>query len=278
MSLKIETQDDLGQDLAGTHKIFRRDNPVDPAQTEAEFKQLQRDGFIMMHGLYTPEQLDELRAQSAPYLQHMGRNNFEGYKTQRIYNVFSKMRALDSLAEHPRVLALLDKLFMPNYRLSQALLINLLPGEEAQPLHYDDGFYKVPRPRAALGAATILAVDDFTEDNGATVYIPGSHLWGEGRPDRSKCVPAVMPAGSAIFFLGTLWHGGGGNTSDRPRLAATCQYCEPWLRQQANFTLEIPREIAAQLSEPIQSMIGYSIHPPFMGMVNGMHPKRLLSE
>ena len=60
------------------------------------------------------------------------------------------------------------------------------------------------------------------------------------------------------------------------RLAVTCQYCEPWLRPQENFFLELSQNTLSQMSEPLLSMVGYSIHPPFMGMVNGMHPKRTL--
>ena len=84
----------------------------------------------------------------------------------------AKTRAVDWLATHPRILALLDKMFMPNYLLSQLLGINILPGESAQFIHPDDGFYPVPRPRAPLGAASIFALDDFTEENGATRLIP----------------------------------------------------------------------------------------------------------
>ena len=86
-----------------------------------------------------------------------------------------------------------------------------------------------------------------------------------------------MPAGSVVFFLGTLWHGGGANhTTAQRRLAVTAQYCQPWLRPQEAFTLSTPPTTAYAVSENIQRMIGYSIHPPFMGMVNGMHPKRIL--
>lgn len=236
-----------------------------------------KDGIVILENLLNDEQIANLKEEASKHLNHQGRNNFEGLQTQRIYGVFTKMRSVDPLAEHPRVLALLDKLFLPNYRLSQAQVINILPGEVAQPLHYDDGFYRWPRPRPALGAATILALDDFTEENGGTAYVPGSHTWGENpQPTHAQTQQVSMKAGSAILFLGTLWHGGGANRSNAPRLAATCQYCESWLRQQVNYTLEIPKEIVRELSEPMKSMLGYSIHPPFMGMVNGMHPKRLL--
>ena len=87
-----------------------------------------------------------------------------------------------------------------------------------------------------------------------------------------------MPAGSCILFLGNLWHGGGENRSGADRLALTAQYCEPWLRTQENYFLSVERETVAGLSEDMKRLLGYSIHPPFMGMVNGMHPRRKLPE
>ena len=152
-------------------------------------------------------------------------------------------------------------------------------GEAAQPLHYDDGFYPWPRPRRALGAATIIAVDDFTEDNGATVLIPDSHKWDDRLPsveDKAKLIKAVMPKGSVLFFLGTLWHGGGANESAASRMCLTAQYCAPFCRTQENFSLSIPKARVKTFSETMQRLLGYSIHPPFMGMVEGKHPKRVL--
>src|SRR6185503_9301898 len=104
------------------------------------------------------------------------------------------------------------------------------------------------------------------------------------RSERSEAVrsaalaPVVMPAGAVVVFLGTLWHRGGANRSAAPRLALSMQYCEPWARQQENFTLGVPREVARTLSPRVQELLGYNIHPPFMGHVNGLHPKRLLNE
>lgn len=128
-----------------------------------------------------------------------------------------------------------------------------------------------------MGAATIWAIDDFTADNGATDVVPGSQLWGDRLPgDDVERRPVVMKAGSCVFFPGTLWHGGGANRTDRPRLAVTAQYCEPWLRPQEAFTLSMTRDTVRRVSEDIRRMLGYSIHPPFIGQVDGMHPKRLL--
>jgi ectoine hydroxylase-related dioxygenase (phytanoyl-CoA dioxygenase family) len=183
----------------------------------------------------------------------------------------------DRLVDNPRVLAVLDRLLMPNYLLSALQAINIQPGETAQLAHHDDGFYPIPRPRAPLAAATIWAIDDFTADNGATVLIPGSHRWGKRRPSPDDhALPVVMPAGSCVFFVGTLWHGGGANNTTRERLAVTAQYCQPWLRPMEAFTLSVSREIARTVSDDIRRMLGYSVHPPFVGAVDGLHPLRLL--
>lgn len=278
---QIKTNADLRQDLARRYRSTATQglDGLDPEQVDTDFERLMADGYVIMERLLSEEQIQAFRQEVTPFLQHTGRTSFEGARTQRVYDVLSKTRVLDPLAEHPRVLALLDRLFLPNYLLSQVQIINILPDERAQLLHHDDASYPFPRPRPPLGAATVWAIDDFTADNGATSIIPGSHRWDQQRePQPGEAIPCIMPAGSVVLFLGTTWHGGGANQSDQARLAATCQYCEPYLRQQENFLLEVSRDTARQLSENMLRMIGYSIHPPFYGMVNGMHPKRLLTE
>jgi ectoine hydroxylase-related dioxygenase (phytanoyl-CoA dioxygenase family) len=91
-----------------------------------------------------------------------------------------------------------------------------------------------------------------------------------------RLIDAVMPAGSALIFPGTLWHRGGGNHSKETRLAVTLQYCAPWARQQENMFLAVPAEITRNLSPRVRALMGYSIHPPFMGHVDSMHPERRL--
>lgn len=249
------------------------------SETETDYAALSRDGYVVLERLIDDAACEAIRREAARLLKGSGRNGFEGFNTQRVYNVLAKTRLLDGLIDHPRVLSLLDRLFEPNYLLSQAQLINIHPGEAAQALHFDDGFYKVPRPRPPLGAAAIWAIDAFTDLNGATVVVPGSQDWGQVPvPTPTQAIPCTMPAGSAVFLLGTLWHGGGANRANESRLAFTAQYCAPWLRQQENFFLEVPRETVRALRPSLQSLIGYSIYPPFMGMVDSMHPKRVLDQ
>ncbi|MEP5566606.1 MAG: phytanoyl-CoA dioxygenase family protein [Halioglobus sp.] len=272
----------VGVDLARTHGFTRSEEAVglDSDLVQLQHEQLMRDGYLIVNDIASPKMVATLRKDANSHLNKMGRNSFEGERTQRIYGVPEKLRSADPFIEHPLILAHLNRLLLPNYLLSQAQVINVLSGSPAQPLHIDDGFYPCPRPRPALSVATIFAIDDFTGDNGATVVIPKSHVWGDDRfPEEGDLrVPAVMPAGSCILLLGNLWHGGGENYSGSGRLAITAQYCEPWLRTQENYFLSVSRETAAEVSENLRRMLGYSIHPPFAGMSNGMHPKRALPD
>jgi ectoine hydroxylase-related dioxygenase (phytanoyl-CoA dioxygenase family) len=131
--------------------------------------------------------------------------------------------------------------------------------------------------------SVIGAVDAFTTENGATVAVPGSHLWGpaevaalrDGR--RPDLVTFEMPAGAAAVFAGTLIHGAGANVGGSPRLGYTNQYCEPWARTQENWFLGIPRERVAAMSPTLQALLGYSLMAPFMGKVSGSHPIKALA-
>jgi len=264
-------------DHAKTHRQLVPSPDRQSAEIDADYEILMRQGYVVIERLIPPEQCEAIKRECLALLGHTGRNAFEGRKTQRVYNVLQKTACTDQLATHPRILGLMDKFFRPGFLLSQSQIINIQPGEAAQGLHTDDNFYRLPRPRQPLGAATVWAIDPFTDTNGATVIIPGSHTWGDDRKgERSETIPAIMPQGSVVFFLGTTWHGGGQNRSDTARFAITHQYCDAFMRQQENYLLELSKGRVRTMSPELQALVGYSIYPPFMGMVEGMHPLRTL--
>jgi ectoine hydroxylase-related dioxygenase (phytanoyl-CoA dioxygenase family) len=275
-------------------------------ETARDLAALDAEGWVVIPELLPPSVLGEMRAALAPHLgrEQLGRNDFEGYRTDRVYSLVAVHPVFADLVEHPRILAICDALLQPNYLLTASQAINIRPGETPQSWHNDDVFYAIPRPRPPVSLATIWAVDSFTTENGATQVIRGSHRWGDDelytsleavdfttRPDaervpvpkaapgarfRAQVTDVVMPAGSVVVFVGTLVHRGGANRTAGPRLGLSNQYCQPWARQQENYTVSVPREQAARMSPRVQALLGYSIHPPFMGHVRGVHPRRLL--
>ncbi len=247
---------------------------------DSELEALRRDGFVILDSVLSRGEVDAVVAALAPFEANrpMGRNDFEGERSQRVYSLAGKGDAFLALAEHPRVMRILDAVLLPSFLLSNLQSIRLHPGETPQAWHTDDAFYLVPRPRETLGVSTIWAIEDFTEDSGATEVIVGSHLWGMEHPDTRtyETKKAVMPAGSVIVFDAGLWHRGGGNRSKSTRLAVSPQYCQPWLRPQESQLLIVPPDRAKHCTPRMRAMLGYSIHPPFIGQVDGMHPLRLV--
>ena len=250
--------------------------------TKQQLDLLLTQGYIVLRRLIDEALITKIKNQLSPYLQQklMGRNDFEGFNSERVYALLAKAPALAAIIEHPQVIELLNDLLPVNYLLSANLAINSHPGETVQNWHRDDAAGgMIPLPRPHLGISTIWTLDDFTADNGATQILPGSHQWQDNHPIRdTDCVKITMPAGSVLIFLGNMLHRGGANNSTGTRLAVTPQYCMPWLRQIENMVLAVPPETAAQYSPRIQAMLGYSVTDPgFMGYVNGVHPKRLIN-
>jgi ectoine hydroxylase-related dioxygenase (phytanoyl-CoA dioxygenase family) len=244
--------------------------------------EIQNDGYTIIENVISQSVMTQIRTELAPYCQgkYPGRNSFEGTQTERVYALLAKAPAIAQIIEHPTTLELIDQLLPKNFLLSAALSILVHPGETPQPFHYDDGIAGLPvfKPRPRFGVSTIWAFDDFTDSNGATEVIPGSHRWPEDREPRAEeAIKVLMPAGSVVVFDGALIHRGGANLSATDRLAITPQYCNPGLRQIENMVLSVPPEVARQYSERIRNMLGYNIiEPSFMGYVDGVHPKRLI--
>jgi ectoine hydroxylase-related dioxygenase (phytanoyl-CoA dioxygenase family) len=241
---------------------------------------VERDGYALVERLLDEGAVAEARADLRRVLDRtpLGRNEFEGHRTRRIYALFAKTRMMDGPATHPLVLGTLDRLLGPHYQFSAPVGIDIGPGEVAQPLHRDEQVHPVPSPHPNLVVNTMWSLDDFTAENGATLVLPGSHRWGDDLPDPLPTpVPATMPAGSVLFYPGNLVHGGGANVTDRPRLGVILEYVVAWLRPQENHCLAVPREVVAGLPERLQELLGYNIFPPFVGYVDGRHPRRVLA-
>jgi ectoine hydroxylase-related dioxygenase (phytanoyl-CoA dioxygenase family) len=253
-----------------------------PATSTSEdvAQRLLDDGYVVVAGLLDADGVQAAREDLDRVLQSTktGRNPFEGFDTQRVYALFAKTRTFDQAAVDPLLLGVLDRV-LGHYQLSAPVGIRIGPGEKAQILHRDDSVYPIPEPHPPVVINTMWPLDEFTPENGATRFIPGSHKWAPGRRPSAEdeIATAVIAPGSAMFYLGSLWHGGGANQTDRPRLGVILEYCAGWVRQQENHYLAVPRQVARELPERLQELLGYNIYPPFLGYVDGHHPRKALS-
>jgi ectoine hydroxylase-related dioxygenase (phytanoyl-CoA dioxygenase family) len=248
---------------------------------------LHQDGCVIVRNLVPESLMDTIHAELTPYIDAtaIGRDDFAGFRTQRTGSLVARSRSFHELALHPLVLDTAAKVLGPyckKFQLHLTQVIKINPGETAQLLHQDQLVYDPFRFPQGMECElhTMWALTDFTEANGATRVIPGSHKWGEGRsPSPEETVAAEMPKGSVMLFTGSVYHGGGANKSDAPRLGIEVGYNLGWLRQEENQYLAAPPAIARQLPEQLQKLIGYSLGGYALGYFGDVkHPREALKE
>ena len=206
-------------------------------------------------------------------------NDFEGTQTVRIYNLLVHGAPFERVPVHANVLPIVEGVLDRGCLISSLSSIAICPGETAQPIHADDQLMPIAKPHPPTVCNTMWALTDFTEENGATRIIPGSHL-ADRSPDYGApydSVPAEMPRGSVLVWHGSLWHGGGANASSARRVGIAMNYCAGYIRQQENQQLGIPRDVAARFERRLQELCGYSVYSGLIGHIDRRDPIELLS-
>jgi ectoine hydroxylase-related dioxygenase (phytanoyl-CoA dioxygenase family) len=247
------------------------------------------DGFTILERAIEPDLVQRLRdtirrLERELHVEPKG-TAAEGHATRRMYNLLAKDPVFQAMPLHESVLPIVERVLDRGCLLSGMTAIDIGPGEHEQPMHGDDIVMSrhLQRPHAAMMLTSMWALDDFTADNGGTRFVPGSHVLA-GTPDepgaladleaRGLEVQALsMPAGSVMIFHGSLWHGGGANTtSDEWRCGVNVQYCPGFVRQQQNPYLGITPEAAATFPDRLLELLGYRLYKGIMGHVDGKSP------
>tara|TARA_B100000029_G_scaffold52345_1_gene47602 strand:+ start:1826 stop:2713 length:888 start_codon:yes stop_codon:yes gene_type:complete len=253
------------------------------ASYDEVFETLDQDGCVILEKLTSSNTTDSIQRELALDIQNTlpGNGDFVGYKTKRTHTVLANSKTAGLLALESLIMSVCEFFLGPfcsKFQLSSSVVISLGPEEYRQEFHRDDLVYPLKHPTKQQSVVTVIwALDDFTAENGATLVIPGSHRWDDLKePNPGDAVVAIMPKGSALILLGSTYHAGGTNTSKVTRTALLYGYCLGWLRQEQNQYLAIPPEIAKDLSEDLQRLIGYTIHEPFLGWHDLQDPSVVL--
>jgi ectoine hydroxylase-related dioxygenase (phytanoyl-CoA dioxygenase family) len=255
------------------------------AEMQGHLRRIAEEGFTILPNAIEPELIDEIDEGLLRLERDLeigpADNLFEGLCTTRVYNLLIHGRTFEKIPVHPNVLPVVEGVLDPGLLISSLSSIAIGPGEQAQPIHADDQVIPLKRPHIPIICNTMWAITDFTEANGATRLIPGSHLRNEAPNllERYETIPAEMTKGSVLVWVGSLWHGGGANTTESRRVGIAMNYCAGYIRQQENQQLGVPPQLVKTFQRRLQELVGYSVYNGLIGHIDKQNPaKTVLSE
>lgn len=256
---------------------------------------LERDGGVIVDDFIDNDALDKLWTDLGPALDgsEFGDDWYNGTRTRRVSSVFARTTHLTPVVTHPLFLNTARAIMQqpvpmwigrsrvemtPTIQISGTQLIQIHPGQGKQPLHRDDALHLRRHPGPTSRVQLMLGMSEFTEANGGTLVIPGSHHWDDERaPRTSEAFPTEMPAGAGLIWLGGVYHGGGKNTSDAPRTGLTIALDLGNLRQEENQYLAVPKESVLAYPEEVRRLLGYDRCPPGLGWLEMDDPYHALT-
>lgn len=250
----------------------------DTVQAKAD---IEEHGIALLSGQLSDEQL--ILAREATYGGadedlHLGREADRfgldyGEGNVRVWNILNRHPVFSEMVQLPVVLKLLEEVIGWPALLGNISANIAEPGSDGGAWHQDQLYMPKPWPPEPQGMNFAWCLDDFTEDNGATEVIPGSHRMQE--PDAASLVdlaePVIAPAGTLMVFESRVLHRTGSNRSNSPRAGLFGWYTRPIYRTQENWFLSLDEQVIESASDKLLVLLGYKTQG--LGLVYGRSPR-----
>lgn len=232
----------------------------------------ERDGGVIVDGWLEPGLVRRFNAEIQPWLDawagtdsgSAASDEFLGRRTRRLQALCAKAPSFVEIMLDEKLLGFAEAVvgpISPTLILSDGEVIDIGPGEPAQPFHRDDDAWNFAPTAVPKTVNTIAALVDITPDMGGTLVAPGSHRWDPDRqPGPGEATACSLPAGSTLFFRGDTLHAGGANRTDRRRRALSTSYCCGWLRPVENNYTTLPLELVRTLPRRARELLGYALY------------------
>lgn len=230
-------------------------------------------GAVVVEGLLLADETASLQCEIdrlvADGTATPGSTSFAGHATLRVSNLVPHP-TFHRLLIDSRIVAIAEAVLGPDPLLSGSSAARVLPGQAAQTLHTDDGLITLPRPHPTLVLMVLWALTPFTRTNGATRIVPGSHRAASTPRSgtRTRTWSLDVPAGGALLFDGSLWHGAGA-CEQGERDSVAVQYVAGWCRPQDNLLTGSTAPIIDDLPRPLADLIGRRAYRGTIGTIDG---------
>lgn len=252
------------------------------ADAKAKFKE---DGWAVVPDVISAEKAKEIVARlwkAKEESERRGDPTFLDWldpnsSNVRVFYLMELDPVFRELISHPAAVEMVQSVLGQNFLVSNFTANIALPGSKSMGLHSDLSL-QCPDPwLSTWGLNVIWCLHDTYKENGATMYIPGSHHWKtkaevpSEEEARKLLVPFEAKAGSIIVMDGRLWHTSGCNTTeDKERALLFGAYNAPFLRGQVNWGVGLSEGTKKTLSPQLREWLGVN-RDGNLGVVTGVN-------
>jgi ectoine hydroxylase-related dioxygenase (phytanoyl-CoA dioxygenase family) len=242
-------------------------------------------GAVAISGLFTPEDIAEARAIVMAHSENEAEKvtHFQGAAEQegkinlqrRVWNLLAKGEVFSRMAAHPVLMEILRKFLGTEFIMGSIAANRILPGGPGQEPHVDYPYWDFHKPEThpagfngsfPMNAQVSVILDPFTEESGATAYVPGSQkqLRYPTAEDRfhERCEQMLGEPGDVALFYGVTWHCAMPNRSDHDRSAILIQYLPKWVKPMEDMPAALPQSFIDAASPDIRQLLGLNYPYP----------------
>ncbi|KAI1387140.1 uncharacterized protein F4822DRAFT_405567 [Hypoxylon trugodes] len=260
---------------------------------------LERDGGVIIENFATAEDLEAIEREIKESKKPEDDQPHTGFpiipsETRVISGLVGRSKTVADICERPLLTKLREEIltehfsitrerYTDHYRIDPLLSVSLSfqigPGAPRQYLHRDDATHGIDHSapfnlKKASQFGCLISGCRTTRENGATMFVPGSHRWDNNRQPRTdELCFAEMEPGSALIFMGSAFHGGGHNSvPDMVRIVHGLFFVRGTMRQEENQFLTIPHSKILQMTPTMQNLLGYKKPQSALGLVDNRDP------
>ncbi len=243
------------------------------------------DGAVLISGLFTPEQIADARAiimahsdraeQKVTHFQGAAEAEGTINLQRRVWNLLAKGEVFSQMAAHPVLMDILRKFLGSEFIMGSIAANRLLPGGPGQEPHVDYPYWDFHSPDThpvglnasfPMNAQVTIILDPFTEESGATAYVPGSQieLRYPGETDRffERCERMLGKPGDTVIFYGAAWHCAMPNNSTHDRNAVLTNYLPKWVKPLEDMRAALPEAFLENASADVRQLLGFNYPYP----------------
>jgi ectoine hydroxylase-related dioxygenase (phytanoyl-CoA dioxygenase family) len=236
-------------------------------------------GAVAISGLFTPQDIAEARAIVMAHSENEGEKvtHFQGAAEQegkinlqrRVWNLLAKGEVFSRMAAHPVLMDILRQFLGTEFIMGSIAANRILPGGPGQEPHVDYPYWDFHKPEThpvgfngsfPMNAQVSVILDPFTEESGATAYVPGSQkqLRYPTAEDRfyERCERMLGEPGDVALFYGVTWHCAMPNRSDHDRSAILIQYLPKWVKPMEDMPAALPQSFLDAASPDMRQLLG----------------------